>query len=114
MSTPPTPQPEQNPPPTPPRSRSSLAKLAIAFAVTIAITFGLCSAALMRSTNAVSGPILPAAVIIEGICVVGLIVVAILAAKTISGSARHMPDPSRIAPRNTHVTPKSKTKVSVS
>ena len=81
MSTPTTPNlPEQNPPPPPPpRSRSTLAKLAIAFAVTIAITFGLCSAALMRSTNAISGPILPAAVVIEAICVVGLIVVAILA-----------------------------------
>jgi len=80
MSTPPTPHlPEQNPPPPPPRSRSTLAKLAIAFAVTIAITFGLCSAALMHSTNAVSGPILPAAAVIEAICVVGLIVVAILA-----------------------------------
>ena len=59
--------------------RSSLAKAAIAFAVTIAITFGLCSVTLIRSTSAISGPILPAAVIIEAICVVGLIVVAILA-----------------------------------
>jgi hypothetical protein len=80
MSTPPTPHlPEQNPPPPPPRGRSSLAKLAIAFAVTIVVAFGLCSVTLMRSTSAVSGPILPAAVIIEAICVVGLIVVAILA-----------------------------------
>ena len=80
MNTTPTPDlPEQNPPLPPPRSRSSLAKLAIAFAVTIAITFGLCSVTLIRSTSAISGPILPAAVIIEAICVVGLIVVAILA-----------------------------------
>jgi hypothetical protein len=57
----------------------TLAKLAIAFAVTIIVAFGLCSVTLMRSTTAVSGPILPAAVIIEAICVVGLIVVAILA-----------------------------------
>ena len=79
MSTPSTPQlPEQNPPPAP-RTRSALAKAAIAFAVTIAITFGLCSATLIRSTSAISGPILPAAVIIEGICVIGLIVVGILA-----------------------------------
>ena len=80
MSAPTTPNlPEQNPPPPPPRSRSSLAKLAIAFAVTIAVAFGLCSVALVRSTSAISGPILPAAAVIEAICVVGLIVVAILA-----------------------------------
>ena len=80
MSTPSTPPlPEQNPLPPPPRSRSSLAKAAIAFAVTIVVAFGLCSVTLMRSTNAVSGPILPAAAVIEAICVVGLIVVAILA-----------------------------------
>jgi FtsH-binding integral membrane protein len=80
MSTPPTPHlPEQNPPPPPTHGRSSLAKLAIAFAVTIVVAFGLCSVTLMHSTSAISGPILPAAVIIEAICVVGLIVVAILA-----------------------------------
>jgi phosphatidylglycerol:prolipoprotein diacylglycerol transferase len=62
-----------------------VAGLAIAFAVTIIVAFGLCSVTLMRSTSAVSGPILPAAIIVEGICVVGLIVVAILA---IARSAR--------------------------
>jgi len=53
--------------------------LAITFAVIIVVAFGLCSVTLIRSTSAISGPILPAAVIIEAICVVGLIVVAILA-----------------------------------
>jgi hypothetical protein len=81
MSTTPTPPPlpESNPGPPPRRSRSTLAKLAIAFAVTIVVAFGLCSVTLMRSTNAVSSNILPAAVIIEGICAVGLFVIAILA-----------------------------------
>ena len=79
MSTPP-PRPPGSEPQLPPRpGRSTLAKFAIAFAVTIIVAFGLCSATLMRSTSAVSGPILPAAVIVEAICVVGLIVVAILA-----------------------------------
>jgi hypothetical protein len=85
MSTPP-PRPPGSEPQLPPRpGRSTLAKFAIAFAVTIIVAFGLCSATLMRSTSAVSGPILPAAVIVEAICVVGLIVVAILA---IARSAR--------------------------
>lgn len=77
MSTPPTPQ--QNPVPPPLRSRSSLAKIAIALAVTIVVTFGLCSITLIRSNSAISGPVFPAAIIIEAICVVGLIVVGILA-----------------------------------
>ena len=81
MSTTPTPPPlPENEPTLPPRQgRSTLAKLAIAFAVTIVVAFGLCSVTLIRSTSAISGPILPAAVIIEAICAVGLIVIAILA-----------------------------------
>jgi hypothetical protein len=79
MNTPPAPPAEQNPAPPPRRGRSGLAKLTIAFAVTIVVTFGLCSVALMNSNSAISGPILPTAVVIEGICVVGLVVVAILA-----------------------------------
>jgi hypothetical protein len=79
MSTPPTPQlPEQNPAPPPP-PRTSLAKTAIILAVTIVVTFGLCSITLIRSNSAISGPVFPAAIIIEAICVVGLIVVGILA-----------------------------------
>jgi hypothetical protein len=78
MSIPPT-------PPTPPqffppkRKRSILAKLAIAFAVTIPITFGLCTVALGRNSNALSGPIFPVALAIETLCIVGLIVIAIMA-----------------------------------
>ena len=80
MSTPSTPHlPEQSPTPPPPRGRSSLAKLAITFAVIIVVTFGLCSVTLIRSNSAMNGPVFPAAIIIEAICVVGLIVVAILA-----------------------------------
>ncbi len=81
MSTPPT-------PPTlpkdtlellpPPRGRSILAKLTIAFAVTIPITFGLCSLGVMASPDKISGYIFPAAILIQGTCVVGLVVVAIL------------------------------------
>ena len=80
MSTPPIP-PEYSPsevPPTKP-GRSSLAKLAILFAVTIAVTFGLCSIALVNSTSAISGPIVPIALVIEAICLLGLVVVAIVA-----------------------------------
>ncbi len=79
MSTPPTPQlPEQNPAPSP-GPRTSLAKTAIILAVTIVVTFGLCSITLIRSNSAISGPVFPAAIIIEAICIVGLIVVGILA-----------------------------------
>jgi hypothetical protein len=87
MSTPPIPpnySPSELPPPKP--GRSSLAKLAIIFAVTIGVTFGLCTIALMNSNSAMSGPILPAALVIEGICVLGLVVVAILAIVRRSGS----------------------------
>jgi hypothetical protein len=77
MSTPPTQQ--QNPLPPPPRSRSSLAKTAIVLAPTIIVTFGLCSITLMSSNSAMAGPVFPAAIIIEAICIVGLIVVGILA-----------------------------------
>ncbi len=79
MSTPPPLLPASDPELPPRRGRSALAKLCIAFAATIVVTFGLCSVALMNSTSAISGPIFPAALIVEGICVVGLIVVAILA-----------------------------------
>ncbi len=78
MSTPPT-------PPTPPqfrppkRKRSTLSKLAIAFAVTIAVTFGLCSITLINSGNPMNGPVFPAAIIIEALCIVGLIVIFIIA-----------------------------------
>jgi hypothetical protein len=79
MSTPPT-------PPTPPqffppkRKRSTLSKLAIAFAVTIAVTFGLCSIALSRdSSSTISGPVFPAAIIIEALCIIGLIVIFFIA-----------------------------------
>jgi hypothetical protein len=71
--------------PTPPqflppkRKRSTLAKLAITFAVTIAVTFGLCSITLISSINAMKGPVFPAAIIIEALCIIGLIVIAIMA-----------------------------------
>jgi hypothetical protein len=73
MSTPPT------PPPPARKSRSNLAKLAIAFAVTIITTFGLCSITLISSNSAMNGPVLPAALIIEALCIIGLIVIAFIA-----------------------------------
>jgi hypothetical protein len=78
MSTQPTPP----PPPRflpPKRKRSTLAKLAIAFAVTMVVTFGLCSITLISSNSAMNGPVFPAAIIIEALCIVGLIVIAIMA-----------------------------------
>ena len=74
MSTPPTP-----PPPSATKGRSNLATLAIIFAVTSAVTFGLCSITLISSHSTISGPIFPAAIIIEAICIVGLIGVGITA-----------------------------------
>ena len=71
MSAPPT-------PPQPKRNRSTLAKLAIAFTVTIAVTFGVCSITLISSNSAMNGPVLPAAIIIEALCIIGLIVIAIM------------------------------------
>jgi len=79
MSTPPPPLPESVPELPPRRGRSTLAKAAIALAVIIIVTFGLCSAVLMNSTSAMSGPVFPAALAIEAICIVGLVVIAILA-----------------------------------
>jgi hypothetical protein len=62
------------------KGRSTLAKLVIIFAVTFGITFGLCTVALTtNSQSVISGPIVPIAIVIEAICIVGLIVVAILA-----------------------------------
>ena len=73
MSTPPT------PPPPARKSRSNLAKLAIAFAVTIVATFGLCSITLISSNSAMNGPVIPAALIIEALCIIGLIVIFFIA-----------------------------------
>jgi len=79
MSTPTPPLPESAPELPPRRGRSTLAKLAIAFAITMVITFGLCSAVLMNSTSAMSGPVFPTALVIEAICILGLVIIAILA-----------------------------------
>ncbi len=76
MSSSPPPPPELLPPK---RKRSTLAKLAIAFAITIVVTFGLCSITLISSNSAMNGPVFPAAIIIEALCIIGLIVVAIMA-----------------------------------
>jgi len=77
MSTSPMPpMPPQSLPPK--RKRSTLTKLAIAFTVTIAVTFGLCTITLISSNSAMNGPVLPAAIIVEALCVIGLIVIAIM------------------------------------
>jgi hypothetical protein len=79
MSSQPSPLPENSSGLPPKPGRSNLAKLAIIFAVTIGVTFGLCTIGLMSSNSAMSGPILPAAIVSEGICILGLVIVAILA-----------------------------------
>ena len=78
MSTPPI---QPNIPELPPagKGRISLAKLAIAFTIIIVLTFGLCSITLINSNSSINGPIFPIAIVIEGICILGLIVVAIMA-----------------------------------
>jgi hypothetical protein len=56
----------------------SLAKLATILAVTFAIAFGLCTVGVMRNFN---NPGIPVyfSIVIEVICAIGLLVVAILA-----------------------------------
>jgi hypothetical protein len=78
MSTPPLPSPE-------PRKPISLAKLATLFAVTFGIAFGLCAITALGVGGNVNKYGIAAAAIVEAICLLGLIVVAILA---IARSAR--------------------------
>jgi hypothetical protein len=73
----------------PPQPRSTLAKLAIIFAVTMGVTFGLCtlSVATMDASNVpawISQYIFPASVVIEAVCSLGLLTIAFIAiARTI-------------------------------
>jgi hypothetical protein len=78
MSTPPIPPASFDARP-PKRKRSTLAKLAIAFAITMVVTFGLCSITLANSNSAMNGPVFPAAIIIEALCIIGLIVIFFMA-----------------------------------
>jgi hypothetical protein len=56
----------------------SLARLATILAVTFGVAFGLCTAGVMRNFNN-PGILVYFALVIEAICAIGLIVVAILA-----------------------------------
>jgi hypothetical protein len=78
MSTPPLLSPE-------PRKPMSLAKLATIFAVVFGVAFGLCSITAFGVGGNVNQYALGTALVIEAVCVIGLIVTAVLA---ISRSAR--------------------------
>jgi hypothetical protein len=65
----------------PPQPRSALAKIAIIFAVTMCVTFGLCSlsVATMDASNVpgwISQYIFPASMVIEATCLLGLLTIA--------------------------------------
>lgn len=62
----------------PTRQSIGLAKLATILAITFAIAFGLCTAGVMRNTNN-PGILVYFALVIEAICAIGLLVVAVLA-----------------------------------
>jgi hypothetical protein len=69
----------------PPRPRSTLAKLAIIFAATMGITFGLCTVSVITiDTSNVPGwfgqYIFPTSMIIEATCLLGLLAIALLTA----------------------------------
>ena len=64
--------------PEPTRQSISLARLATILAITFAIAFGLCTAGVMRNTNN-PGILVYFALVIEAVCAIGLLVVAVLA-----------------------------------
>jgi hypothetical protein len=72
MSTPPL---SPEPPPKP----ISLAMLATIFAVTFGIAFGLCTVGAFRAGGNVNQYVIGTALVVEAICLVGLVVVGILA-----------------------------------
>jgi hypothetical protein len=73
-------------PPPEPRKPISLSKLAVIFAVIFGLAFGLCSVTAFGAGGSVNQYGLAIALIVEAICAIGLIVIAILA---IVRSARH-------------------------
>jgi hypothetical protein len=60
------------------RQSISLAKLATILAITFAIAFGLCTAGVMRNVNN-PGILVYFALVVEAVCLLGLVVIAILA-----------------------------------
>jgi hypothetical protein len=72
MSTPPL-------PPAPPPKPISLAVLATIFAVTFGLAFGLCTVSAFRAGGNVNQYVIGTALVVEAICLVGLVVVGILA-----------------------------------
>lgn len=63
--------------PRPPK-RSLLAKLTIALAVILGLTFGLCTAAVASGATINEGIVFETSITIEAACVLGLFVIAII------------------------------------
>jgi hypothetical protein len=78
MSTPPLP-PNDTFGLTPPPPRSTLSKVAIVLAVTMGVTFGLCSITATNASPGNGGLIFSISIIIEAVCAIGLLVVGIIA-----------------------------------
>jgi hypothetical protein len=70
---------EPTPPPPPPNEPVNLAKLAIIFAVTLGVTFGLCTVAVVTGAigmqKSIGGVVISVSAVIELICLLGLVVV---------------------------------------
>ena len=68
-----------------PRKPISLAKLATIFAVVFGISFGLCTVSVIGAANGIGGFssvsrfFLQAALVIEAVCLVGLIIIGLIA-----------------------------------
>jgi hypothetical protein len=67
-----------------PRKPISLAKLATIFAVIFGLAFGLCSVSVISASSrgsggGVTGFLIPTAIVIEAVCAIGLLVIAVLA-----------------------------------
>ncbi len=77
MSTPALPSPEQ-------RKPINLARLATIFAVIFGLAFGLCSVSVVSASSrgsggGVAGFLIPTAIVIEAVCAISLLVIAVLA-----------------------------------
>jgi hypothetical protein len=77
MSTPPSPPNDTLELLPPPRRRSILAKLAIAFAVILSVTFGLCTVVSVSGLND-SISVFWAFYTIEAACLAGLLIIAVI------------------------------------
>jgi len=67
-----------------PRKPIGLARLATIFAVIFSLAFGLCTASVISASSrgsggGVAGFLIPTAIVIEALCAIGLLVIAVLA-----------------------------------